>query len=61
MEEKFIKPKTNPKCSIGNKNMKEADQTRPNPFPITKNTTEIYAKQEINIAVLAVFAIVYGP
>ena len=45
MEEKFMKPNTNPKCSIGNKNMKEADHTRPNPFPITKHTTEIYAEE----------------
>ena len=47
MEEKFIKPNTNPKCSIGNKNMKEADQTRPNPFPITKNTVDIYAEKTV--------------
>ena len=25
--------------------MNEADQTRPNPFPITKNTVEIYAEK----------------
>ena len=43
IEEKFIKPKTNPKCSIGNKNIKEGDHTRPNPFPRTNNITEIYA------------------
>ena len=27
--------------------MKEADHTRPNPFPITKHTTEIYAEQVV--------------
>ena len=35
--------------------MKEADQTRPNPFPITKNTTDIYAEKTF-FEVLAVFA-----
>ena len=36
--------------------MKEADQTRPNPFPITKNTTDIYAEKDVYFQVIAVCA-----
>ena len=41
--ESVMKPKMNPKCSIGNKNMYVGVHKAPKPFPRPKRTTDVYA------------------
>ena len=45
-----MKPKMNPKCSIGNKNMYVGVHKAPKPFPEPKRITEIYANVVLCIA-----------